>query len=267
MKKIQKEKLEAFHFNLFKKCCSDFPIGKVVHLDAPDFLIHTTDGILGVEHTSLYHESRTNVAPLQSIEGTQGKILKKAKIICLAKKILPINVKVLFKTKKIFENSNLETINFKRAEIDHISKKLSSCIIEYYTQNLDIKESLNSSELNCKIEGIDKVYVNLGIHKGQRLLETHRWQSISSGFVHQNFVKEIQERINDKNKKYCNYLEKCEECWLLIIADRSNPSQSFQINQATEQHTYESYFNAVFYFELMEKKLVRLNCKILDKTK
>ncbi len=259
---MKNKELESYHFNLFQECHCEFLVGRVEHLDAPDFLIHTPEHTLGIEHTLLFKEPIKRVAPQQAIEGTQNKILKKAQIICNKTNIPPVIAHVIFDNKKRFNSESvLETINFKREEINYISSELASCIIQYYNKNSNKKESSELFTLNCDIEGINKVFINLGIQQGKSVLKTHQWKSVSPGWPRKDFIKEMQERINEKNKKHFEYLEKCQECWLLIVADRSKPSQSFQINQATKQYTYESYFNTVFYFEIMEKDLTRLSCK------
>jgi hypothetical protein len=256
-----KKRIEAFHFFSFKESCAEIPEGKVVHGDSPDFLVYTSKGILGIEHTRLFKEHKRDSIPMQAIEGRRDKILRKAMIICNNNQVFPARVEVVFNNKKRFRNSSLEILNFSYKEAEFISEELAKSIMEYYTQDINLKDELHSSELPCQIEGIERVRINSGMKFGKRVIETQLWLSIDCGWVREHCVNEIQGCIDEKNKKYDNYRNKCQDCWLLIVADRSSDSQCFEMNQATKQYSCASLFDTVFYFEIMTNELVRLKTK------
>ncbi|OHB65236.1 MAG: hypothetical protein A2Y77_03020 [Planctomycetes bacterium RBG_13_62_9] len=65
-------------------------------------------------------------------------------------------------------------------------------------------------------------------------------------------VSELQRTIDEKNTKYDVYRQKCDECWLLIAANRFNPAQGydFTLDGCPLTHCYASRFERVFFLEL-----------------
>jgi len=73
-------------------------------------------------------------------------------------------------------------------------------------------------------------------------------------------VSELQRTIDEKNTKYDVYRQKCEECWLLIAANKFNPAQGydFTLDRYALTHCYGSRFERVFFLELGDRWLSEL---------
>jgi hypothetical protein len=72
--------LETNHLNRFRSSYKFFPEGKVTFGDKPDVLVHTRDGVVGIEHTQIFRISDSKVT-LQAQEKHQDRIVTLAQQI------------------------------------------------------------------------------------------------------------------------------------------------------------------------------------------
>lgn len=242
---IKKAK-EKFHFEIFKRLFTEFPVSDIdTCRENPDFLVDSLYGIIGIEHMQVF-EDETIKDPFMSANkyGDQEKILKKAKIICEKKKIPPLWVRVLF---------SISNLQYTRKDVERIGKSLADCIEKKCVQNPSTDEVILRKDELPEIPEIQRIDIVKG-------LGYQWWQVISAQWVKREFIKEMQKCINDKNSLYAKYRKHCEQCWLLIVADRAHPSQCFELSEKTAKHTYKSAFDRTFYLDLRFEQLVQLSC-------
>jgi len=261
----QKKAEEEFHLKIFQQCYPEFPTGKINLSETPDFLVKTSQHIIGIENTMLFKQEVEKEFSLQSIESTHRKILKHACEIYKESGLPAVKVQILFSNFRETCKSGVGKTGFTREEVKQISQKLSQCVIEYSRlhQKTHFSKSTRLYSDRSPIEGITSIFINLSINKGIHTLRDHIWLPIQSESVKTDCINEIQNSINKKNKKYQNYLKKSDECWLLLVANRNNPSQSFRIGKKAKQHTYDSLFERTFFLEIEHQDLVQLKCKKL----
>lgn len=261
----QKKAEEEFHLKIFQKCYPDFPTGKINISETPDFLVKTSRNVIGIENTMLFKQEIEEAFSLQSIESTYRKILDNACEIYKKSGLPPVKVQVLFSNFKKIKKSGFVRAGFARGQVNQVSHQLGQRVIDYSRrhQNTNFSEltRLISDEEN--IEGISNIFVSLNIFNGINTLRNNRWLPIQSNSVKTDCINEIQNSIDKKNKKYQNYLKKSDECWLLLVANRNNPSQSFRIGKKAKQHVYDSLFERTFFLEIEHKDLVQLKCRKL----
>lgn len=245
-KDIQETK-EQFHFELFKKLCKqwrdDGLEDKNRNERIPDFLFRYPDNVLGIEHCELFKDKRTDhkVSPQQQ-EGSLQKIVDEARNICVKRGIPPLEVKLFFAP--AFENKQIT-----KNQGQQVSKRLA-----WFVEN----SSKTVSSLPPLIESGDKLpeIPYMSIEAGN---DDHRWNKVPVCLPKEDFIIELQERINNKNEKYGGYIEKCDECWLFIVANRRNPAQAFDDSSGIViGHTYQSKFSRTFYMEVTRKYLEEL---------
>jgi hypothetical protein len=75
-----------------------------------------------------------------------------------------------------------------------------------------------------------------------------RWTVARPGLVATLTPKHIQEVIDKKAKKINSYKKKAEEVWLLIVADRTRPSQKFSVMPDFPLSSISSPFARTFYY-------------------
>lgn len=246
---------EQDHFDLFKdlfnRRYSKWRDGKESHRDGqkPYFLIVYPDKILGIEHTGVFiPKGRCQAVSPQQREGWLWKIVNDARIICENDHILPSEVKVWFSTE-------LEDAEIKIKEVNQLSKQLAEFVEKEFRKGLT-----SPMDFNDPLPGISQILIEPGILDGDTWLTCHRWTKCAVGERQTEFVAELQERIDEKNKEYREYIDNCDECWLLIVADRKNPAQNFDIDFSSKvaDYTYQSKFTKTFYLEITHKRLLEL---------
>jgi hypothetical protein len=77
-------------------------------------------------------------------------------------------------------------------------------------------------------------------------LKNGLWRVPQGGFVQKNFSQELQNILDNKNKKIKAYLNNCEKCWLLIVADSNFSSAFFNPDIETINQNYTSQFDKSF---------------------
>jgi len=241
---------EKFHFNVFKRLFKEFPLDDIeTDISRPDFIVKLQNGSLGIEHTELFKNDFAKLGlSSRARYGNQEKIIKKARIQCEKNVVPPIWVRVRF------SGSNE---NYNRNDIERISESLASCI-ENHVSEAKSKIILKSDDLHKVLPEVSRIDVISRFINGTEWLSEHRWEIVSASWVKMDFIDELQQCIEKKNKLYSDYRKQCNECWLLIVADRSNPSQGFDISEKTLKYSYKSKFDRIYYLEIMHDHLVQL---------
>lgn len=106
--------------------------------------------------------------------------------------------------------------------------------------------------------GISMVYATPGTAYGKIWLTHHRWEVMEPGVVSVGFVPELQRAITKKNQKIQEYLKTCDQCWLLLVADRTKADQKFAFTQEMQDKVYESEFERTLFMEIAERFLMEL---------
>jgi hypothetical protein len=253
---------EDFHFDLFRKLYEQkfgktFPYGEVSHKTAqkPDFLINGANSVIGIEHTELFkNKSPDKPYSPQKEEVFRKKIISDAQKLCERNGIPPIQVNVFF--------NSLKHICGNKAQFD-LSKSIAKSVGRRCNTKKDEKFTLKNPELG--LPEIYQIRVIRGTLNGETWLTSHRWQEARASWMNRRFVSELQESIDRKNDRYKEYRKKCEECWLLIVVNRSKDSQAFEITEEMLQHKYSSEFDRTFYMEVIIKDLYELTTAKIQK--
>ena len=90
------------------------------------------------------------------------------------------------------------------------------------------------------------------------ILTKHHWSIPDSGWVQTDFVDELQQAIDHKNRRFLSYMNRCDECWLLVTASGGRPSGFLQPSEETRSHTYRSSFAKTILMESFGDLLVEL---------
>ncbi len=240
MSNKNKDRKEDIHFAQFKECCKDLPLSKrTEHSDKPDFLIEHSAGVLGIEHTQLFkvtkHPSK-GYAP-QAIESFQKQIVASAQRCC--EDITPLMVQVWFCFNQVVPKN-------KTSEIKRITQFLVEVVKKWHHENpLKPWEILKPPE-------IPTVFSSVSIARSR-----YPFWKVNEAALQQNFsnfsIEKIQSCINEKNRRYEEYLKKCDECWLLIVVDVFKNSQSFEIPDHID-HRFKSKFERIYFMDASHRK-------------
>lgn len=79
------------------------------------------------------------------------------------------------------------------------------------------------------------------------------------GMVAIDPIKELQKRIDEKNRKINKYKTNCNKCFLLIFVPDSKCGNYCSFGESSLKHKYNSMFDNIFLFEEKTKQSHILN--------
>ncbi len=240
--RINKKRLERFYLTQFIDIY-DKAIEIITDGENPDFLCKRRNEVFGIELTSLKMKS------LSEITGLQRKIVQKAQELAEGD-LEPMEIKVWF--------SEYNT-RYGAYKINQAALYIYETVKQTLSKIANNDGHSNEIETGGNRFGIIFLTANLGIINGKRWLANHRWQTQEPGFVNMSFESDLQEIINQKNKKYNKYLEKIDSCWLLVTIDRRKKEEKFDYARMKKQRIYNSLFDKTILFDVMERKAYNLN--------
>lgn len=240
---VDQKKREKAHFNDFRVSLADFPVGTVKHEDGPDFRVYTQSGVLGVEHTELYHEPREDGTRLQARETYIWQTVNRARRIYQSRSNVPVNVRLRFSNVEIGKN-----------DVSRLSDELAAIVernipVERWNKTLRQKWNERSS--------LPREFSTLAIHRFDEI-EQIIWMPALGGSQPDIPIDIVQERINAKEKKLDAYSECCDELWLLIVAEGFMPSSWFDFAGDAIEHTYFSEFDRTYIFDFQNQHAIQL---------
>ena len=249
MKKDIQEAQEQFHFELFKKRYEEWRDGeeKRGKDKEPDFLIKYPDETLGIELTEPYRpKAKGQIVCPAKREGSLRKVVEDAQIIYEKKSVPTLYVNVFF-------NPTTENIRIKTSQLRQLSKTLAE-LIEVWNKN-NPSSSSDILRPGSKIPEISHIAIT-------RITSCDKisWTKEGAFWNKTDCISDLQKRINEKNEKYEEYRKNCDDCWLLMVANKWNPAQGFDVDFSDKvtDHTYQSKFSKTFYLEVTDESLIEL---------
>ncbi len=234
-----KKSIEKLHLEYFKERCKELPLraDDDDYGENPDFLRKHSSGVLGVELTQLFKVTNHPNAP-QALESFRQQIVESAQKLC-EKDIPPLLVKVWF-------NFNQVVPKNRKPEIKRIGRVLAKSVKKWHREN--------PSEFHRVLRPPSEIPATFLMVSITRIHSHQDWAVITPAYQLNYFpIYEIQCCIDGKNRRYEQYLKKCDECWLLIVIDIFKDSQSFEMHDQ-EKHRFESKFERVFYMDASHRK-------------
>lgn len=244
----QKKRHERAHFELFAELFPEvpggFPLRLSSHDDNPDFLVKSGDRTIGIEHTELFkrrvRSAKRPYTPAE-LEGIQQGIIRKAREFYASRGLPPATVTVWF-------YPSMKHTRFVSGRSEAMGAELSQFVAEW------IRVPHLANEWPRPGDRIPEIS-HLSIYEGNS-----SWTKGNPSLVGPPSVSELQRTIDEKNIKHDVYRQKCDECWLLIAADKFNPAQGFDFTHdgCALTYRYASRFERVFFLELGDRWLREL---------
>lgn len=228
---------EEFYYKQFQKHYSEFPLGKSIQGDKPDYVLHCSDKTIGIEITQVFidnqYEIKSKEKEKESLQNELGNILcSKFESIMDFKFVLTIQFSKETLSKKNFKSiisvceTYLKTLNFSEIEGD---------IFEVFNWGFLPKE-IDTLQF-CKFPS----------------LEQSIFSEIAGGIVPNLTTNYLAPILNKKNNLLEQY-QPCDEFWLLIIEGTSY-SDGFDQIQIDE---FQTKFNKVFLYRHFKKQVIEL---------
>ena len=239
------KKKEYAHLLAFKESIPDFPKGQIA-LDGehPDFLIHATTGIIGIEHTEVYHKPRKDGSSLQATETYVHQILRRAKEIHDDQGGEPALVWLNLTRQARLNKAKVEALATALADIVQMRMPPNQ-------ESTKIRQTWNTkSELPEEFSSVTIFRIDN--------LKDPVWAPVMASAIPDIPSDFVQERINHKNEKVVKYRKRCDEVWLLIVVYGFLPSTWFDVSGEALKELYQSDFDRTYLFDFQKGNTIRL---------
>lgn len=225
--------------------------------EEPDFLIDIEGLRVGIELTELFIRSDkssarrhpTNDLLLQEIESITDRIMSKARKIYSDADNPPVMSTIFF--------SDRITLDKKKG--DQIAQLIADQIQIMSLQNSQGADWRSSEDENKARPLSESVAF---IHTRRVPDRFARWTVARPGLVATLTPKHLQEVIDKKTKKISVYKKKVEQIWLLIVVDRTRPSQRFSDTPHFPRDSVSSLFTKTYYYDHVHKAVIDLTNKV-----
>lgn len=241
-----KKQLEILLINYFRKRFDDFPKGKIIPSESPDFIVSFKNRHkLGIELTRL-NPGNAAIPDAQLIYKNKVRESFIELVRNLVEKDVPhqLFVKFLFsETEAILPEREMiaaaQTARIIRNGV--ISKKSNSFFaIQISTSDL--------------LAGLDEVLV-----VNHPKMKNSVWERSNNLGVSDDVIEDIRVSILKKDEKLHLYQkQRLNQYWLLIVTDRLRGAKSYNLQNQLHNHEFQSLFQHVYLFDLIKSDIFEL---------
>jgi hypothetical protein len=197
---------------------SGLVIGQAERRPGPDFRVRVGDNVIGVEVTRL-------LTPLgnPAIEATQQKILDEVCARAERLNLPPAFVSLFFNLRRPLRTG------------DHRIARIADAVVQIVANNMPADGDQTKLEQQPgQPSEVDLILAN------RYRCERARW-SAGPEFraIERNTFAIVQEAITKKTERLRSYLDVCDECWLLLVADSFVASGNLEFDEAVQAHASE----------------------------
>jgi hypothetical protein len=238
---MQKER-EHYYLKKAQAAYPDLPPGNPTSTESPDFLFQTESKVLGIEITDFVRRfRRDSLLSLRTIENLHAMVALQAKATFEARHNIPLWIALHWD----------DRFKFSKKDVSRIASELVDLIETDIPRQTDAGTSFNwDSHGDLPLfDAIHRISVRRLKNRTKAV-----WAEVESGFIG-GTIADIQEIADAKEPKVQSYLTKCDEVWLLIIADGAHISSTldFDVESSATLHTqfarvllYSGDSNSVF---------------------
>jgi len=237
--------IESAHFKSFRFFAGEsVPEGAVTHVGtfgerapdgAPDFLIGSTERILGIELRELLKQDDPAEHSERAEEECIDDLLKISQELAELRGMPRARVSLMVD----------HGVPRKRAERLALGHKLAGLVSKHMPGDgghADLDWNL------MRAEGIHCVS-RIMIHRDDRLHRSGIWVAPQAGRVLADCAELLQKAIDSKARKYPTYRKYCHECWLVLVADSFRPSATIHPSERSLAHRYNSPFERTYFLD------------------
>ena len=103
---------------------------------------------------------------------------------------------------------------------------------------------------------VDLIHINR-VHPVDR----HNWRWLEFNAIRYDAIERLQNAITKKSKTCAACLRKCDECWLLVVANSFLSSGNIHPDATSLSHVYTSPFSCIYFLDLVLGRPAPLNTK------
>ncbi len=206
---------------------------KLIKSESPDFILRTDNKIIGIEHTELFLERQY---PLQAKESIEDAVSSVAQSYADSVEYIPARAKILY--------GNTQGLKKKQRA------KLARKIADHVQVNLlqSDKQAFTQVRLTPDINEVNTIYATI-MPEGFK----NHYFATRAGWVKRDATDEVYSALQKKAPRVGHYLTKCDEIWLLTVADGSNPSSLLGRDEGVNNIPSLHGFNKVYFMYYQDK--------------
>ena len=230
----------------FRECYHDFPKGKVVNSESPDFIITLkSKNNIGIELTRL---NPINVKEPDHHETDQNQI--RENIIYTAQSLFKQSSGLKLFTKFLFSNNTNIPLEKELITAAQVTDVIRKAVVNRHSDSF-FRESVPISNLPDGLEAL------LIIHHPE--LKVNLWERSNNLGISGNVIEDIRETIHKKDEKLRLYQKQhLNYYWLLITTDRLRGIKNYNLPDKIMNHSFHSRFQHVFLFDLIKSDIYQL---------
>lgn len=216
--------------------------------EAPDFLIRIDGQLIGVEVSEVFISHAPGKSP-QAQESISDRIVARARQHYDECGGAPAHVSICF-----YPGADLRGLNRNRTA-ETLAKFVCSLQLSPWQRSEYRPEEVNGP-LPDQIAFIHA----LGVPSA----EMAHWAVARAGWAAPLTMKILLDRVEEKAKRLSAYQAVVPENWLLLIADRTKPSQLFDLNAELDASAVATPFSRAFFYGYPEKRVLQLGSRNHD---
>lgn len=225
---------EEFYKTLFEKKIQCYEAG-----ESPDFTFELSGKKIGVEHTQVFLEGSKD-ASLVAIESIGEDVARRVQLKGM---VLPFN----FNATLLF--------NFRETIKEKERERLATYIFESI-EDVTCDKELSELEI-FEVRPNDPHITSIRFAATMQELTT-RVTVARAGWVKSTIHEEVTEAILKKSSKVEEYRKRCDDIWLLIVANGHEPSSLFDKQPSVLNLMCKSEFDKVYYLDFFDKELTEI---------
>lgn len=241
---LSKKQVERWQLDRFIEAFHSFPRGSIEESEEPDFIVDSTERLIGIELTDLYWESPEAGVPQQAQESLRFRIVQAAQSLYGARGLPNLHVSIHFNPSYIPKKRDVQRL---AAAIDKLVSNNVPAPGQSYNESYDWE---NRGYFPEEIYQVGSW--NLPGAQGPF------FTSPSAAFVPTLESDDIVRALSSKESKLSRYRLRCKEVWLLINFDGGQLSTFFEHDEKVVQQSYLSGFDRVFLLRHVGNKLHEL---------
>lgn len=242
----EKKQLEILLMDYFRMCYPDFPKGRVVLSESPDFWVRKKNkNVIGIELTRLnpVHANMPDTSQQKLID-SRKEIILNAREIFERTSDLKLFVKFLFSENALISDERAMSVSVRMGGLVRNE-------IQNEKKNKVFFKKIGKEKLPRGVEEI--LIVNHPSFK------QNIWERSNNLGISNNVIEDIHIAIQKKDDKLRLYHKShLNFYWLLITTDRLRGIKNYNLANKIANANFNSQFQHVFLFDLIKSKIYEL---------
>ena len=229
------KELERYHLDLFLGAFPQLARGSIEEGEKPDCLLVTADTRIGLEHTSLFHHG----PQVRAREANESLVAALAQRSAESRGCPPLLVFVDLSLNAAITKPRLKAL----------ADELADLVLSH------LPDAGECVEMGLEWPRLSLLPVELVTLRAARpgRIRTGIWQPSRVGIVPFDFRDTLQREVSSKDGKVSTYLQRCDECWLLVVATGDVPSAFVDVNGGVQDAVFQFSFQRAFFLDAFGK--------------